>query len=277
MDLKTLQDIPPWDWPNDADEMFLRTLRDDQADEADRLVAAELAGDMTVVNDELAAALLSVVQSGVESEDLRCTAAIALGPVLEQADTDGFEDPDDVPITKQTFQTIQELLHNLYTDAAVPKHVRRRILEGAVRSPQEWHKDAVRAAYASDDADWRLTAVFGMSYVQGFDAQILEALEDANPEIYYEAVRAAGRQAVDAAWPHIRALVISKKTEKSLLLAAIEAVASIRPKEAGILADLMDSEDEDIADAANEAMVMAKVCADLEDLEDDEEDDGSLR
>lgn len=272
MDLKTLQNTPPWEWPGDAGELFLQVLRNDQADGTDRVIAAELAGDLVVMNDDLAAALLSIVESGVESEDLRCTAAIALGPVLEQADTEGFDDPDpdEVPITEQTFDKIQELFRKLYMDAGVPKHVRRRILEAAVRSPQEWQKDAVRAAYSSGDEDWRLTAVFGMQYVSGFDGQILEALEDANHDIHYEAVRAAGRGEVGAAWPHISALVTSRKTEKWLLLAAIEAVASIRPKEVDIIADLMDSEDEDIAEAAEEAMVMAKVYAKLEDDEDDE-------
>ena len=44
--------------------MFLRVLRDDRADESDRLLAAKMAGDCTVINDELAGALLSIVQSG---------------------------------------------------------------------------------------------------------------------------------------------------------------------------------------------------------------------
>lgn len=273
MDLKTLQDIPPWDWPQDAGEMFLRTLHDGEADATERLIAAELGGNLTVINDDLAAVLMAIVESGVEAEDLRCKAAISLGPVLEQADTFGFEDPDDVPITEQTFHTIQKLFRTLYMDAAIPKHVRRRILEAAVRSPLEWHRDAVRAAYQSDDEDWRLTAVFGMHYVGGFDEQIIEALGDANPDIHYEAVCAAGNQAVAAAWSHISALITSKETEKPLLLAAIDAVAGVRPKEAGIiLVDLVDSEDDDIAEAANEAIVMAEVYSGLEDY--DEEDDG---
>jgi hypothetical protein len=37
---------------------------------------------------------------------------------------------------------------------------------------------------------------------------------------------------VAAAWPHIAALITAKDTEKNLLIAAIEAVAGIRPQEA---------------------------------------------
>lgn len=71
---------------------------------------------------------------------------------------------------------------------------------------------------------------------------------------------------MDAAWSHIAALINSKDTEKYLLLAAIEAVASIRPQEAAqILIDLTQSEDEDIAEAASEAIEMTEMLSDLKD------------
>jgi len=48
MDLKTLNDTPPWGWPEGADKMLLKILRDDRTDQSDCLLAAELAGDSTV-------------------------------------------------------------------------------------------------------------------------------------------------------------------------------------------------------------------------------------
>ena len=39
MDLKTLKDLPPWDWPEDTDKMLLDILLDEQADASDRLLA----------------------------------------------------------------------------------------------------------------------------------------------------------------------------------------------------------------------------------------------
>ncbi len=268
--LKVLRDTPPWEWPEGAGKMFLDILRDKQAAEGDRLLAAELAGDFTVINDELADALLAILRSGDESEKLRGEAAIGLGPALEHADMHGFEDVDEVPIAEGTFHRIQASLRNLYMDADVPKDVRRRILEASVRAPQNWHSEAVRAAYGSDDEAWRLTAVFCMRFVRGFDEQILEALDSENADIHYEAVCAAGAWEVDAAWPHITALVTSGQTDKPLLLAAIEAVASIRPDEAAeVLDDLTDSDDEDIVEAVLEATAMAEGVSD-EDDEDDE-------
>ena len=269
MNVKALRDIPPWDWPDGTGQMLLDILRDDQAAPGDRLLAAELAGDLTVMNDELVDALLAILRSGDESERLRGQAAISLGPVLEEADLHGFEDADDVPIAEPTFHRIQESLRKLYRDADVPKNVRRRILEASVRAPQRWHADAVRAAYGSDDETWRLTSVFCMRFVRGFDEQILEALDSANPDIHYEAVCAAGAWEVDAAWPHISALVSSGRIDKPLLLAAIDAVASIRPREAAaILNDLADSDDQDVVDAVFEATAMTEALS-HEDGEDD--------
>jgi hypothetical protein len=222
----------------------------------------------------LADTLLTVVRSADEPEQLRAKAAISLGPVLEQAETDGFEDPDDVPITERTFRNIQDSLEKIYLDNSTPKEVRRRILEASVRAPEAWHQDAITYAYSSGDKEWMLTAVFSMCWVRGFDDQILVALKSADPEIQYEAVKAAGNWELDAAWSHIVELVNNPHTPKPLLLAAISAVGSIRPAEAGnILVDLAGSEDEEIAEAADEAMAAAEVASDEEDEEDGEEDE----
>ena len=255
MNVSTLKDTPPWDWPEGTGKQLLDILRDDQATESELFLAAELAGDFTVINDELADALVSVVQRADTSEKSRGQAAISLGPVLEQVDTEGVEDVADLSRAEPTFHRIQESLRQLYLDGSVPREVRRRILEASVRAPQDWHQAAVGAAFSSDDEAWRLTAVFCMRVVRGFDAQILEALDTANQDIRYEAVVAAGHWAVDAAWPHVAALVTAGDTDKALLLAAIDAVASIRPHEAAaILEDLADSADEEIVAAVDEAM-----------------------
>jgi hypothetical protein len=270
MDLKILNDTPPWDWPEDSAETFLGFLRNVRADESERLLAAEMAGSFTVINDELAAALLIIGRSGEEPESLRKEAVIALGPVLEYADTEGFDFPDEVPISQETFRTVQGALRELYMDADVPEEVRRGALEASVRAPEDWHPDAIQKAYAGGGESWMLTAVFCMAYVRGFDDQIIEALASKNEDIHYHAVCAAGNWGVDAAWPHISGLVTSKGTDKPLLLAAIDAVAFIRPEEAtDILVPLLESNDEDIVEAAHEAMAMAEENWDEEDDDDE--------
>jgi hypothetical protein len=274
MDLKNFTDTPPWEWPEGAAGIFLGVLRDSQADESERMLAAELAGDSVVINDELADELLAIVGGGKGSDSLRARAAISLGPALEYAYIDGFEDAEDVPISENTFHEIQESLCKLYMDTDTPKEVRRRILEASVRAPQDWHRDAIHEAYFSNDEAWKLTAVFCMGFVRGFKEQILEALETENRDIHYHAVCAAGNWEVDEAWPHIVDLITTEKTSKYLLLAAIEATVSIRPHEAAeLLIDLIGSSDEDIAEAVSEAMVMAEA---LFDDEDENENDESL-
>ena len=274
MDLKTLQDTPPWDWPGNAGKMFLGILRDPRANASDRLAAAELAGDCVAIDAALADALLSIVGNVADPEELRAQAATSLGPVLELAYEQEFDDPDEIPISEKTFHKIQQALRKIYLDSGIPKLVRRRILESSARAPEEWHAEAIRDAYANDDQEWKLTAVFCMRWVRGFDRQILEALESAVPDIHYQAVHAAGNWEVDAAWPHVAALATSDGTRKPLRLAAIEALATLRPHESmEILAHLTQAEDEDIADVASEAMSMAEGFSDEEFEDGDEEDD----
>ena len=258
MNLTTLKETPPWEWPEGAAATLLDILRGGRGSASDLLLAAELAGDLTVTNAELVDALLCILRSDDKPRwyaaggDLPRTGARACR-------SEGFDDADDLPITERSFQEIQESLHTLYRDASVPADVRRRILEASVRAPQGWHRDAIRAAYGCGDEVWRLTAVFCMRFVSGFEAQILEALDSANPDIHYEAVVAAGNWGLDAAWPHVAALVASRKTSKPLLLAAIDAAASIRPHEAlEILDDLADTDDEDIAYAIHAARALAE-------------------
>lgn len=273
MELKTLEYIPPWEWPPEANRMILDVLKNDQAELSERLLAVELSSDSTDFNDEIALALLSILQNDHEPEDLRGSAAIALGPALETVymDMDGLDAPEDLPITESMFRNIQKTFYRLYRDAGVPREVRRRILEASVRAPEEWHSEAVRAAYRSHAEDWELTAVFCMQYIDGFEQEILEAIESDHPDIFYEAICAAGNWEIDAAWPYIANLIASEETEKDLLLAAIEAAAMIRPEEAvEILEPLLDTDDEDVVDAVYEALTMA---GEIWDDEDDGDDD----
>ena len=271
VDLKALKDTPPWDWSAGTGEKLVNVLRDEQELESDRLLATEMAGDFTVVNDELVEALLAILRNSEVSKQVRARAAISLGPVLEYADTEGFDDAGDVPISEPTFQGIQGALHQLYRDAHIPNEVRRRILEASVRAPREWHENAVRSAYSSGDDLWKLTAVFCMRFVRGFNELIVEELDNKNPDIHLEAVLAAGSWGVEAAWPHMAALIHSRRTPKPLLLAAIGAVPSIRPQQAGeVLSRLIESDDEEIVEAVHEALAMAEEPS----AEDEDDEDG---
>jgi hypothetical protein len=274
--LRALQATPPWEWPQDAGATILSALRDAQVRPSERLLAAELGGDFVVINEELACALLSILRDKAEPEDLRSQAAISMGAVLEAMDQADpvIDDPEDAPISADTFEEIQQTLRSLHDDPRVPDEVRRHALESSARAERDWHAAAVRAALASADPAWRLTAVFCMQLVRGFEAEILEALQSTQPEIRYEAVCAAGTWALDGAWPLVTSLAASEKTEKGLRLAAIAAVGWIRPQQAPeVLGDLVDSDDEDVAEAAVDALALAEGGLDNEGEDEDEDED----
>ncbi len=260
VDLTILEVTAPWEWPNTAGEAVLKRLRDKQADEAERLLAAELAGEIVIVSQDLTKALSAIVSDPGASDELRGRAAIALGPVLEEMDVHEplGNELDPPPIPPHEFQRIRWELQAVYRAADTPKEVRRRILEASVRAPEAWHQGAIREAYDRDDDEWRLTAVFCMGRVQGFTSEILASLKDPAEAVRFEAVQAAGLREVRAAWPHVARLLRSPDTDRQLLLAAIEASVGVRGKATiEFLGHLSASKDEEIAEAAEEATMMA--------------------
>ncbi len=278
MNLKRLADTPPWEWPSNARDTLLNALVDPGTRDADRSLAAQLAGDFVVMDDAMAAALVNTARNSRCSDETRGCAAIALGPALANADTMRFDDPDDVLISEECFHRTRAALQELYRDPEVPNSVRRDVLEASVHAPDEWHPNAVRHAYVQDDSSWRRTAVFCMSFIPGFDDEILEALRSSDEEIERNAVLAAGDQRVDDAWPHIVALIDAEDTPKPILLAAIDAIANIRPQEAmDVLGELAESEDEDISEAALDALALVDDSDDDFDDEDDAPDDNKRR
>jgi hypothetical protein len=273
MDVNALSRIPPWEWPAEGRELVLATLRDRAAREQDRRVAAELAGDLVVMNDDMADALLEILADEAESPFLRGRAAISLGPVREELWMlvgDPFPDEDDPVVSSEVAARVAEGLRAACTDADAPKEVRRRALEASIRWPEDWHAATVREAYASGDADWRITAVFCMRYLEGFDDEIVASLADEDPRIEREAVCAAGEHALAAAWEHVRGIVEGDTTDRSLLLAAIAAVGTIRPDEAeDVLSVLVDEDDEEVQAAIEEALLHARMELGDEDFDED--------
>jgi hypothetical protein len=267
MDLKRLNAILSWKWPKDAHDKILSVLTDHKALPSDRLLAAKMASDYAVFSDTIAYALLNIAKNPKSNIPLRCQAVESLGPPLERFDIYSDDEFDKASISEEIFNFLQKSLRKLYLNGDIPEKVRRRSMEASVHAPQGWHQNAVRAAYFCRDPDWKITSVFCMSYVKGFDDLIIESLHTENQNILYYAVRAAGNWSVDRAWPHMAALVQSKKTSKPILLAAIDAVVYIRPHMTSkILRSLTFSKDQEIVDAANKALFLAAGPWDRDDM-----------
>ncbi|MDY6824689.1 MAG: hypothetical protein SWH68_12975 [Thermodesulfobacteriota bacterium] len=280
MSIIKLYNTPPWEWPDNAGKTIYGVLCDVNVAPGERTMAAELAGDVTVIDDHMAKTLLSILQNNAEDDMLRCQAAISLGPVLEETYLQENDEADEIEVDMglsfSLFEEMQRDMQHIYMNADVPQLVRRRSLEASVRAPRQWHRNAVRAAYASGNYYWQLTAVFCMGYVDGFNDQIIEALTDERKSIRFEAVCAAGNQGLTAAWPHIQKILKDAQTDKDLLVAAIDAVAPMHPEKAGgVVGPFIESPDPDIAEAALECLFMADALLDLDDddLEDFIDDD----
>jgi uncharacterized protein (UPF0147 family) len=283
INIRTLADTPPWEWPRAAGAEILGVLRNGEASASDRLLAADMAGELVVMNDLLAGELLRILSDPHEEDDLRATAAISLGPALEEADLHADDDTDTLAVSGSIMQRARLALRTAYLDPGVPREVRRSALEASVRAPEPWHPAAVRAAYYDGDVDWRITALFCMRYIPGFESEILEGLESDDAEIVYQAVQAVKEQELDAAWPHVQRLVLQAsagerlapdqpETEIPLLLAAMEATAVLRPSEArDAILELSEVEDEEISQVACEILDMLDgTWIPLEEREDDE-------
>jgi hypothetical protein len=145
MDIQSLEVLPPWEWPDEARDAVLSALLNGDADLEDRLSAVSLAGDLSILDDELALAIVAILKDGTVDPKIRARAAIALGPALENADLMGFDDDfDEGAVSEDIITSIQEELERQYRDGEKPKIVRRRILEAAVRYPQKWQPSMQR-------------------------------------------------------------------------------------------------------------------------------------
>ncbi|MBN2384219.1 hypothetical protein JXQ70_15180 [bacterium] len=276
MKLDELSNIEPWEWPEETGAMLLSILKDKSSSEKDKLQAIEYSGDLVAINDDLVQQLLILITDTKETEEMRAKATLALAPVLEFANQEGFEEPEDIPISEKTYNQIRQKLHDVFQDQSTPTNVRRRALECSARAAQSWVAGAIEQAYNQNDEQWKLTAVFCMYYVPGFDQYIMESLESQDLYLHYHALEAAGNWEIQAAWPHIKHLLTASDTPKEILCAAIEVSVLINPEQAiEHIEQYLDHQDADIAGVAMDTLNMYDDSwEDYDDFDlDDDEDD----
>jgi len=206
-----------------------------------------------VDSDEVARLHLEILADEAETPEIRAKAAIALGPALELCEYGWWDDvTDPPPLTQSFFDELEDRLRRLYHSADTPKLVRRRVLEAAVRAPEDWQYGAVRAAWNGRDLEWRKTAVFGMGYLGGFSELLSEALEAEDPELLAEALyAAAGRNDVPGLKSRLLGLAVDESADEVVRLAAIAGLRYVESHRArNILRKLRGHDDEDIAEMA---------------------------
>ena len=199
MDFNSLNRLPQWEWPDNAAEIVLQAVCDKSRDLTDRIAAVEFAGDCAIITDRIAAHLLNILEDDSEPERIREKAAVSLGPILEYRyafETEAVERA----LSVRMLQNIQEKLRLTYINVKAPMELRRRCLETSVRSPLDWHAEAIRGAYAADDERLKITAVYCMGFVDGFEVELEESLASENPAIANEAAKSAGNRMETIDW-----------------------------------------------------------------------------
>ncbi len=246
----------------------------------ERVRFATLADISDEVDDEIAGEMERLLRED-ESDDVRARAAIAFGPTLElcsyELDDEGRLPPpggyDDAPLTQEAYDRLTETLRRVFMDGANPELVRRRVLEGAVRSPQPWHEKAAAAAFRSDEEPWRITAVFCMGYLGGFDDEIATAFESGSELVRFEAIRAAGNRGIKRLAGRLLALAEDPAADLDERLAAIEALPNMEhPGTFELMDELCADPDEGIARAAEEALEEVSMLAMAEEMLGDDDD-----
>ncbi|HEX6100286.1 MAG TPA: hypothetical protein VF432_28490 [Thermoanaerobaculia bacterium] len=251
-----------------------------QITDADEEVRGEAIHELThLMDDEVARAFLDVASSGAD-EQVRSDVLIGLGPVIDEAGIDYDDDEEELllgpelgpPVSREMFETIVREVRALYEDESQPKRVRRSAFEALVRDPQPWVSSEIRRHFASDDPEWKLTAVFAMGYVAGFEKEIAAVVNAEQGQLLIEGVKAAGHMEVTGAAQRIRDLATAKGTERGLRLYAIEALPYVDPDSFDILDRLKQSNDEEVAEAAEAALEELSLAESMDDEEWDDEE-----
>jgi hypothetical protein len=263
---------PPLDSFDETTRPLVQALRSD--DPGVREAALDELSD--VVDDAIARELLRFAREPDHELEERGRALIALGPTLQMCWEDEADDgtlpppPPDAtlfeeaffshPLSNAVYDQVRTELRRIYHDADLPKLLRRRALEAAVRAPRDWQHDAAAAAWRSDDHEWRITAIFSMGFlgaVRGvdFDDEITEAFSSDDPLLRQEAILAAGQAAVERLTEPIMDLAGDPDAEKDDRLAAISALGEMMLTDAAeLLEELLDHPDDEIADTAEWAL-----------------------
>ena len=142
-----------------------------------------------------------------EAINVRAAAASALGRFILLGELGDL--PEDE--TNKAQDAAVSILDNLAEDI----DVRRRALEAIANSSHEILDEAIREAYNNDDHRMQISAVFAMG--RSYDAQwnefVLQQLDSEDPEMSYEAARAAGELEIEEAVPALTRLALDDDRE----------------------------------------------------------------
>lgn len=241
-------------------------------EDPDPEVRAEAVGMTWYVDSErMYHRLMKLVKD--ETPVVRAAAVEGLGRYIRDGELEEF----DARLAEQA----QRLVLARYDDLREDDEVRRRALEAISFCGNPRVPDMIYEAYYSDDLPMKVSALFAMG--SSCDARwkdiVLKELNNREPEIRFEAVRAAGQLELTAA---VRRLIeLAYEDDYEIRLMSVWAMGEIGSKEArealaGIMELADQNEDDELAEAAEEALGMASLVGEhffpMFNLEDDLDD-----
>jgi HEAT repeat protein len=269
--MRHLVEIGEENFETDFNAMFRVGL----IDAAPGVRAAAINGLWEDEDPALIAPLLKLLQTD-EDDAVRAAAASALGRFVYAAEL------EELPATK--VEPVITTLKQIYRDLAAPIEVRRCALESlGYRSDDEDTSQLIAQAYHHGDDRMKLSAVFAMG--RSLDAErwgttILEELAASDPEMRYEAARAAGEMEYAPAVRQLGELL--DDVDEEVQHVAVWSLGQIGGDKARqLLMVVLESDAEQLYEEAEDALAELEFKADNVDLmmfdfEDDEDEEWVL-
>lgn len=168
----------------------------------------------------------------------------------------------DIPENETT--RAQDVAIGLLNDASEDIQVRRRALEAISNSSLEFVPEAIEEAYESDEHLMRVSSIFAMgrSYDERWNETILREMRNDDPEIRYEAARAAGELEIKDAVTLLGQIAVVD--EREIKEVAIWSLGEIGGSQAmrlltALAEDAEEAEDEDLQEAIEDAIGYASM------------------
>ena len=159
-------------------------------------------------------------------------------------------------LSEDDYKKVKEFLLNLFNDHSGTVDSRRTALEalGYITDPDV--EALIREAHASPDRKMRISALFAMGR-SGMDRAwediLVKEIHSHDPEIRFEAVRSAGETYSTGAAEALERL--TGDPDRRTRIEAIRALGNAgRPDSRLLLRTMLSSSDEDVRDAASEAL-----------------------
>ena len=151
--------------------------------------------------------------------------------------------------------------------------VRRRALEAISNSSHKIVPSAIEEGYNSPYQQMQVSAVFAMG--RSYDADrwgeiVIDLLDSEDPEMLYEAARAAGELSLDDAVPKLAQITMDG--DREVMIVAVEALGEIGGKTATRVLDALmekaeEEEDDELLEVIEDAVANASLVDQLNDYE----------